>query len=240
MVNIDTVYQRVLVLANKEQRGYITPQEFNLFANQAQMEIFEQYFYDINFFSRVPGNEYVYADVDDMLEEKIQIFESVDGINTVNGYQNSGGGGSFKRLPQYIYRTHRIEFNNVNCEIQKTKDFNECRTGGPLTLPTNDRPIANIRSGIMRVVGNNGNPITPTGVFYFRQPATVSWGYFVIGDKALYDSDAAKTTHFELHSSEETELVYKILRLAGISMKREDTLKAGQGMDTLQQSNEKQ
>ena len=37
-VSIDTVYQRVLALANKEQRGYITPQEFNLLANQAQME----------------------------------------------------------------------------------------------------------------------------------------------------------------------------------------------------------
>ena len=40
-VNIDTVYQRVLTLANKEQRGYITPQEFNLLANHVQMEIFE-------------------------------------------------------------------------------------------------------------------------------------------------------------------------------------------------------
>ena len=47
-VNVDTVYQRVLALANKEQRGYITPQEFNLLANQAQMTIFEQYFYDKN------------------------------------------------------------------------------------------------------------------------------------------------------------------------------------------------
>ena len=27
-VNIDTVYQTVQALANKEQRGYITPQEF--------------------------------------------------------------------------------------------------------------------------------------------------------------------------------------------------------------------
>ena len=56
MVNVDTVYQRVLALANKEQRGYITPQEFNLFANQAQMDIFEQYFYDLNQFRRLPGN----------------------------------------------------------------------------------------------------------------------------------------------------------------------------------------
>ena len=43
MVNIDTVYQRVLAIANKEQRGYITPLEFNLLANQAQLDVFEQY-----------------------------------------------------------------------------------------------------------------------------------------------------------------------------------------------------
>ena len=44
MVNINSVYQKVLALANKEQRGYITPQEFNLFADKAQLEIFENYF----------------------------------------------------------------------------------------------------------------------------------------------------------------------------------------------------
>ena len=43
-VSVDTVYQRVLAILNKEQRGYVTPQEFNLFANQAQSDIFEQYF----------------------------------------------------------------------------------------------------------------------------------------------------------------------------------------------------
>ena len=51
MISVDTVYQTVLALANKEQRGYITPQEFNLFANQVQQEIFEQYFYDTNQFA---------------------------------------------------------------------------------------------------------------------------------------------------------------------------------------------
>jgi hypothetical protein len=73
MVNIDTVYQRVLAEANKEQRGYITPQEFNLFANQAQNEIFEQYFYDLNQFRRIPGNETVSSDPRDMLEETVSL-----------------------------------------------------------------------------------------------------------------------------------------------------------------------
>ena len=43
-VNVNNVYQKVLAIANKEQRGYITPQEFNLFADKAQLEIFENYF----------------------------------------------------------------------------------------------------------------------------------------------------------------------------------------------------
>ena len=52
-VNVNTVYTRVLAIMNKEQRGYVTPQEFNIFANQAQMDIFEQYFYDLNQFMRI-------------------------------------------------------------------------------------------------------------------------------------------------------------------------------------------
>ena len=40
--SINNVYQKVLALANKEQRGYITPQEFNLFAEYAQLDIFNK------------------------------------------------------------------------------------------------------------------------------------------------------------------------------------------------------
>ncbi len=73
-VNVNTVYQRVLTIANKEQRGYITPQEFNILANQAQMDLFEQYFYDINQFNRLPGNSTEHSDMLYILEEKIAPF----------------------------------------------------------------------------------------------------------------------------------------------------------------------
>ena len=62
MISVDTVYQRVLALANKEQRGYITPQEFNLLADHAQKEIFEQYFYDLNQFKRAKSTNHEYTD----------------------------------------------------------------------------------------------------------------------------------------------------------------------------------
>ena len=86
MVNIDDVYQKVLAIANKEQRGYITPQEFNLFADQAQMDIFEQYFYYINQFGRIPGNETEYADMLTLLEETIALFKNIKLLNYVEPY----------------------------------------------------------------------------------------------------------------------------------------------------------
>jgi hypothetical protein len=72
MISIDTVYQKVLALANKEQRGYITPQEYNLFADHAQMEIFEQYFYDLNQFQRAPGNSTEYSDMLSILTREVK------------------------------------------------------------------------------------------------------------------------------------------------------------------------
>lgn len=88
-INIDTVYQRVLAIANKEQRGYITPQEFNLFANQAQMEIFEQYFYDINQFSRLHGNDTEYSDMLNIINEKLSIFQK-NQTTTISNFSQGG------------------------------------------------------------------------------------------------------------------------------------------------------
>ena len=37
-MTIDEIYRTVQALANKEQRGYITPREFNLYMKNAQMK----------------------------------------------------------------------------------------------------------------------------------------------------------------------------------------------------------
>ena len=39
-LNVNTVYTTVLSILNKEQRGYLTPYEFNQIATQVQLEIF--------------------------------------------------------------------------------------------------------------------------------------------------------------------------------------------------------
>jgi hypothetical protein len=56
----------------------------------------------------------------------------------------------------------------------------------------------------------------------------------------LHDASTAKTTNFELHPSEESELVYKILKYAGASMKREDVSRVGGALESQQIQQEKQ
>ena len=62
-----------------------------------------------------------------------------------------------------------------------------------------------------------------------KRPEKAEWGYDVIAEKALYN--ASRSTNYQLHDSEETELVYKILALAGVIIKRVDIQQAAQGLD---------
>ena len=206
-VNVNTVYQRVLAITNKEQRGYITPQEFNTMANHAQLDIFEKYFYDLNQFSRIPGNQTEYSDIMEILEEKISIFEKT-------GITVSGG----TTLPADLYRLGSILNNCPNCrEIEQItqKEWLYIRRS-PIAKPTNDFPVYIRDNAGIKVYGTDNTQITGS-IFanYVKIPTTVSWT--ANSTTGLYDS--ASSVNFELHESEEPELVNKILALSGILLK---------------------
>ena len=80
-INVDTVYKTVLLILNKEQRGYMTPDEFNKVATQVQLEIFESYFDDLNQQLRVPDNDSEYADRIKNLDTKLSIFKAINDCN---------------------------------------------------------------------------------------------------------------------------------------------------------------
>jgi hypothetical protein len=220
-VNIDTVYQRVLAIANKEQRGYITPQEFNLFANQAQMDIFEQYFYDLDQFDKMPGNDTTYGDMVSILQEKIDIFEKYR--QDLAGLTAAGIG----TFPTH-YRMGEVYYNNTTLgadinhsgwvEIEKINQ-NEAHhiLNSPLTQPGLARPIY-VQS--TETTFQTYPSITNTNLIvcnYIARPTTVEWAYTTVLSEALYNTNTS--TNFELHISEESELVIKILELAGITIK---------------------
>jgi hypothetical protein len=84
-INVNTVYQTVLLILNKEQRGYMTPVEFNKIGTQVQLEIFERYFEDLNQQIRIPQTDTDYADRVLNLDEKISIFKTIGDTTYANG-----------------------------------------------------------------------------------------------------------------------------------------------------------
>ena len=230
-VNIDTVYQRVLAIANKEQRGYITPQEFNLFANQAQMEIFEQYFYDLNQFSRIPGNNTEYSDMVDLLEEKINIFKRTKEITSLPT-------GNTIDYPENTYRIGNLYKVGHGIITKVNLDQLILMTNSLILQPNLDRPVYIDKNKTLTLYYGEGTlgPITLT---FVKKPDTVNWNYTVVGEQALYDN-GLNSRDFELHESEETSLVMKILSYAGITLKDNTLYQIGEGSEVKKIQQEKQ
>lgn len=90
-VNVDIVYKTVLLILNKEQRGNLSPDEFNKVATQVQLEIFESYFDTLNQQLRRPDNDTEYGDRIKNVDQSIAIFKSYGNCTYVTngGYFNT-------------------------------------------------------------------------------------------------------------------------------------------------------
>tara|TARA_R110000824_G_scaffold93040_9_gene225300 strand:- start:5274 stop:6065 length:792 start_codon:yes stop_codon:yes gene_type:complete len=263
MISIDAVYQKVLALASKEQRGYITPQEFNLFAKQSQLEILNQYYYDISQFNRIPGNNTDYSDMVDLIREKLGALLKGPHllIGTIGGVIQPGvihdaSHGWFHPFPDDLYKLGTVTKGasmggiagyQLLDQISYSEAMNYQKSRLTMFTYVNQAYTIMEDSGL----GGSGNkgifvhgyPNSTYGanglrLTYTKIPQEPKWGYIVIGDTALYNLD--NSTDFELHPSEEPELVYKILKLSGISIQREDVATAAQSIESSLVQQEKQ
>ena len=185
MVDVNTVYKTVLYILNKEQRGYVTPDEFNKLGVQVQREIFEQYFDELNQQLRVPQNNDEYADRVKNLEEKIDIFKKFDTCTYSNPHFT---------LPTDVHRLGILAYREK--EIQEIDRRNHLLVNkSSLTTPTNSNPLYILEgtgspSAAPSKVFVYPNSIT-SGVtaYYVKAPIDPRWGYSVgnLG-QYLYDS----------------------------------------------------
>ena len=245
-VNINTVYQKVLSLSNKEQRGYITPQEFNLFADQAQKEIFEQYFYDLNQFKRIPGNDTDHSDMVALLNDKLSFFSKFEVLTS----QSTGLNAQQFNIPDDFYRFQdartSADFNSVKIEKLNKADAQQAYTSA-LTKGTNTRPIMYLEEEDKQIWvqsdneywnGESASPITSITLQYYKKPTSPSWAYNIINQKPFYNS--TNSTNFELHLSDESELVYRILFMAGVAIEKPQLSQAAAALQTSSIQQEKQ
>jgi hypothetical protein len=227
-ISVDTIYQRVLALANKEQRGYITPQEYNLLANHAQMAIFESYFYDKSQRNRIEDARSIEVDetdISELLDRKLAPFQSYEAVTSGHTFPSVV---TISNVDYDVFQTGVVLLGDEPC--QKVSMFEAQRFRKSIrhmAVTDNQAPFYtdNRVSGRDIVVyaggidGSDDNEETAgVTVECFRVPKTAAWGYVVVNGKALYNS--ATSVNFELHRSEEDTLTNKILELAGIIMNK--------------------
>jgi len=223
MISIDTVYQTVQALANKEQRGYITPQEFNLFANQALNDIFDQYIYDLAAFTeRRPKMDMLGDSVGTVMRklEAYTSFVNVTGGTTLppgvhTGQIFLGAGGTRRTLKEidpdlvsdfYASKWHKQGFTDAVFFKDGHKRIQVWdKTGQILTNVT-----VEVISG---------------------RPAMCYWGYTVVNEKATYNPGT--TQNIDLDPAEQADIVIKILKMAGISTEDQQLYSAGAAEDAV-------
>jgi len=229
-VNINTVYQKVLALANKEQRGYITPQEFNLFADQAQLEIFHSYFKEVNRAQLDPTKTDDYIDNVDLLKEKIGIHRVVGNV----GLTPANGDGNYSinsdvYIIESIFVTYSGNYEPVLGDTLRLGVLASEISQSEFYELENCVYLNTVNNGQIRPIffrADSGNiQISPTAsisdvkVSFIKKPTTPKWTYVVVNNKALYNASATDAQNFDLHESEENNLVMRILELSGITIK---------------------
>jgi len=206
-INVDTVYKTVLLILNQQQRGYMTPDEFNKVATQVQLNIFERYEDDLNQMYRVPQNDTEYANRVKNIEENLQFFQRTGATTYV--------GPHFTLTPTDIYRLGSIFYQGT--ELTQYAQRNEITQLllSPLTQPSTSFPIYLYENDLLYVYPTTIIVSTDITISYLKTPADVVWGYGV-GTLGQFEYSAGTSTNIELNISEQTNVITRILAYAGI------------------------
>ena len=238
-INVNTVYTTVLSILNKEQRGYLTPYEFNQAATQVQLSIFEKYFQDLDKQLRIPQNDFDYSNPIINMDDVMSTFKcfgsliggtsgefGLPGTDTLTGKtivyndQPSSNQFAFYRLgtvtsesgtkPIQIERLQRDPFYNID--------------RSDLTAPSANFPVYLFENLEIKVKPNTIT--TDVKTTFIRKPRDVVWAYSVNATLGNYvyaptatGTGIVPTTgsqDFEISSNQQTEAILGILKYAGV------------------------
>ena len=239
-INVNEVYQTVLYILNKEQRGYVTPAEFNKLATQAQLDIFEKYFEDLNQALRMPENDSEYANRVKTIQEKIDIFESSETL------------GAAKKLSDNVHCLGTLEYpinlpllQPVELQEMTRHDFNLAKRS-KLTAPTSTFPAFTISGDNITTAppSLDGDEIT---VYFTKKPKDPIWGYTIgqVGEFLYEDSVYNEATNpngsrdFEISAIDKPEIIMSILMYAGVIIRDQQIIQAAAGKIAQDNQNEK-
>ena len=226
---INEVRETVMAILSKDNNGYITPHEFNLFAKQAQLDIFEDYM------SRHQRNTVATnlrqnntGDGDRLKSTQ----ELIDRLSSNAALTNDTGSNFI--LPSNYFSLQDIYYGTAHVEyVSKAKLI--MLNNSKLTAPSAAYPAYTF--GGQDSSDRDLITIYPTSItsgvsaFYVRYPSDPKWTYATVGGNPLFNASALDYQDFELPLQDFNDLVIKICAYAGMNIREAEIVQAMAGMD---------
>jgi hypothetical protein len=228
---IDDVRKTVLTALNKENRGNLTPEQFNLYAKQAQMNIFNLYFTEHSRLVAMKNARRLSSEYGDMLNslrEKIETFISSSSIPA---------SGSEYPIPTDLYQVVNVQyFGRIAEKVSSTRAL--LLGSSNMTLPSALYPIYTENNGSYKL-----NPFSLTEelvINYIRVPKDPKWTWLDLQtEEPVFNPSASLGFQdFELPAEDAPKLVLEILKLAGVTIRDAEAVQAANGLDTTQYQKE--
>ena len=224
---INSVRNTVLSVLNKNNYGYISPSDFNLFAKQAQMEIYEEYYSSYNKAinaenARISGTEY--ADIENPIAEVLEGFLRNDTLVQVAPATNQYYVPSLVTTGFNFYMISRLTCFNGTTRLGDAEKVANARLymllDSMLTAPTTQYPAYIIEGDVISVYPDTINGVSSLKCSYFRLPLDPKWTYISLPNgEPAFDQSQPDYQDFELPLEDEYKLVMKILQYCGMSIR---------------------
>ena len=225
MASVNRVYSTLKDLANKDQRGFITPAVFNNFSGIAQMNIFNNLF-DSAVLAKRLRNAALDAKQDKgkmkQVEEDLAIFSKSATISLTVGV-----GAKPSDLARVISidttsspsKAVPVVYDEVNWENVLRSTLSAPTASFPAALLTNQIEVAptSIASVKLRYYKQPEGLNPSTGARTASQPR---FGYTVVAGKEVYS--AANSVDFELPEHYFADIVVEIAKMIGVNLRDTD------------------
>jgi len=228
---INSVRNTVLAVLNKNNYGYISPSDFNLYAKEAQLEVFEEYFSEYNKLlnmenARMSGTSY--ADIRKATEEAMEVFALTSTLTQVTAATNRFYLPSVTTTGFDYFMINKIMCYDASGLTRVFKGEAEkvthtkitMLTTSNLTAPTEQYPAYTQEGGILTVYPATINLANEVDANYFRYPKDPKWTYITLNNgEPVFDQSQPDYQDFEVPFEDEYKLITKILQYAGMSIR---------------------
>lgn len=210
-INVNTVYRTVLSLLNREQRGFLTPDQYNRYARMAQLDLLEKAFLDYNRYLTRKETGTIndeYANLAKLAKEKIDVFSTSTTLNFTDGLAST---------PANLYKCLMISTGSRAIEVEEIQKSDLPHiTSSKLTAPSTSYPIYYKQGANIYILPS---AVSSATIDYIYKPIDPNWAFTTGGTYGDMQFSSTSSIDFSLHDSEEVNLITKILLLAGVTIK---------------------